>query len=104
MSIKWIGPYPPVPSRRPSEEGTPSDGHEARQRDGPSTKKERAKFRNCLTRWAENWGADLLMIWGAGCLSAGVGWIYPPAGLIAVGAFLIAGGVLWARGKGGDGP
>ena len=47
------------------------------------------------------WGADLLLMTGAVLVSAGVGWIFPPAGLIAAGVLLIAGGVLWARG--GDG-
>lgn len=62
---------------------------------------DRPRFRDCLARWAGCWGADLLLVWGAGCVSAGVGWIYPPAGLIAAGILLIVGGVLAARG--GDG-
>ena len=53
-----------------------------------------------LTGWLSRWGADLLLVWGAGCVSAGVGWIYPPAGLIVAGALLIAGGVLCAKGGG----
>lgn len=47
-----------------------------------------------------DWGADLLMTFGGVLISAGVGWIYPPAGLIAAGTLLIAGGVLWAKGGG----
>lgn len=86
---KWTGPYPPMPSRRPPEEGSPRE-----------ERRNRPKLRARLARWAGRWGADLLLIWGAGCVSAGVGWIYPPAGLIAAGALLIAGGILWA--KGGD--
>ena len=54
-----------------------------------------------LADWLRRWGADVLLAAGAGCISAGVGWIYPPAGAIAAGVLLIAGGVLWA--KGGDG-
>lgn len=95
MQIKWLGEYPPVPSRRPPEERVPENKHEVRPRDRP-------KLRDCLVRWAGKWGADLLLVLGSVCVSAGVGWSYPPAGLIAAGAFLIAGGVLWARG--GDGP
>lgn len=101
MDIKWIGPYPAVPSRRRSEKGMPKDGQDTGQRAGPP-KKERAKFRDRLAGWAGRWGADLLLVWGAGCVAAGVGWIFPPAGLIAAGVLLIIGGVLWARG--GDGP
>lgn len=66
-------------------------GQEGKQRDRPG-----------LARWLRRWGADLLLVWGAGCVCAGVGWVYPPAGLIAAGVLLIAGGVLWARG--GDEP
>lgn len=62
----------------------------------------RPRLRDRLAGWLGRWGADILLVWGAGCVAAGVGWIYPPAGLIAAGALLIAGGVLWARG--GDGP
>ena len=50
--------------------------------------------------WGRLWGVDLMLVCGAGCVSAGIGWIYPPAGLIAAGVLLIAGGVLWARGGG----
>ncbi len=69
-------------------------GQEGKQRDRPG-------LGTRLADWLQHWGADLLFLWGAGCVSAGVGWIYPPAGLIAAGVLLIAGGVLWARG--GDG-
>ena len=65
-------------------------------------KKQRPRLRERLTGWLGRWGADLLLVWGAGCAAAGAGWIYPPAGLIAAGVFLILGGVHWARG--GDEP
>lgn len=67
--------------------------HNGKQRDRP-------KLRERLRHWLKLWGADVLLVCGAGCFSAGVGWIYPPAGLIAAGVSLIAGGVLWARGGG----
>ena len=51
--------------------------------------------------WLSRWGVDLLLTAGSALVSAGAGWIYPPAGLIAAGGLLIAGGVLWAKG-GGD--
>lgn len=104
MRVKWIGPYPPVPSRKLSEDGTSRDEHESSPQERSDPKKERTNIRNRLSRWADNWGADLLLMLGAGCVSAGAGWIYPPAGLIAGGVLLIAGGVLWSRGKGDDGP
>ena len=47
------------------------------------------------------WGAYLLLALGSVLVSVGVGWVYPPAGLVAAGVLLIAGGVLWARGGGG---
>ena len=80
-------PYPPMPRKR-SKKG--------------EKKEEKAPSRSRFSCWADRWGADLLLVLGAGCLCAGVGWIFPPAGLIAAGALLIVGGVLWA--KGGDGP
>ena len=82
-------------------------GHNGKQRDRPvpgGEKTARMKFRARLACWASKWGVDLLLVLGAGCVSAGVGWIYPPAGLIAAGVLLIAGGVLLAKGKGGDDP
>lgn len=98
MSIKWTKPYPPFPSRRPSEESTPKDKHE----DGCSAEPDDLLWpREWMARWLSRWGADLLLTAGAALVSVGVGWIYPPAGLIAAGALLIAGGVLWAKG-GGD--
>ncbi len=69
-------------------------GQEGNQRDRP-------RLRDRLAAWFRRWGVDLLLVLGAGCVSAGVGWMYPPAGLITAGVLLIAGGVLWARG--GDG-
>ncbi len=75
-----------------------NDGHSGRQRDRPAVKK------RPLLEWLcwllDCWGADLLMVVGAGCVSAGAGLIYLPAGIIAAGALLIVGGVLWARGGG----
>lgn len=68
------------------------DGHSGNQRDRP-------RLRDRAAGWLRRWGADLLLVWGAGCVSAGVGWIYPPAGLIAAGVLLIAGGILWAKGE-----
>lgn len=68
-------------------------GQEGNPRDRPGT-------RERLARFANRWGADLLMTFGGVLLSAGVGWIYPPAGLITAGVLLIVGGVLWARGGG----
>ena len=65
--------------------------HNAKQRDRP-------RLRERLWSWARLWGVDALLVCGAGCISAGAGWIYPPAGLITAGGLLIAGGVLWARG------
>ena len=69
-------------------------GQDGKQRDRP-------RFRARLWNWLQRWGADILLVWGAGCVCAGVGWLCPPAGLIAAGALLIAGGVLWAKGGGG---
>lgn len=82
----------------------------SRQRDRPRTAEGRrdsrlAKpndVRGQLTVWLGEWGADLLLVLGAGCICTGAAWIYPPAGAIAAGIALIAGGVLWARG--GDEP
>lgn len=68
-------------------------GRSDEQRDRPSA-------RERLAGWLIHWGADALLAAGAVLVSAGVGWIYPPAGLIAAGALLIAGGILWARGGG----
>lgn len=70
-------------------------GHSGKQRDRP-------RLRDQVADWSRKWGADLLLVWGAGCISAGAWWIYPPAGAITAGVLLIVGGVLWA--KGGDGP
>lgn len=84
--------------------------HSGRQRDRPGKIKGRRGNRSAKTNdvpgrlagWLGRWGADLLLVLGAGCICAGAAWIYPPAGPITAGALLIAGGVLWARG--GDGP
>ena len=68
--------------------------HNAKQRDRPG-------LHVRVSLWGRLWGVDLMLVCGAGCVSAGVGWIFPPAGLIAAGILLIAGGVLWARGGAG---
>lgn len=65
------------------------------QRDRPSA-------RERLGQWWKRWCSDVLLIFGAAGITAGVGSIYFPAGLIAGGGFLIAAGVLTALG-GGDG-
>lgn len=101
MTIRWEGPYPPVPPRRLAKASEAEEGN-AGKRNAPGHRGSGAEFRRRLARWAGCWGPDLLLVWGAGSVCAGVGWIYPPAGLIAAGVMLIAGGVLWA--KGGDGP
>lgn len=66
---------------------------ETKLRDRPGTREK-------LAGWLGRCGADLMMTVGAVLISAGVGWIYPPAGLIAAGVQMTAGGVLWARGGG----
>lgn len=66
---------------------------ETKPRDRPGTREK-------LAGWLGRWGVDLMLTIGAMLISAGVGWIYPPAGLIAAGGQMIAGGVLWARGGG----
>lgn len=53
-----------------------------------------------LARWLGKWGVDLMLTVGVILISAGVWWIYMPAGLIAAGVQMIAGGVLLARGGG----
>ena len=45
---------------------------------------------------------ELLLITAGLLVAAGVWMIYPPAGLIAAGVFLLAGAVLSALGGGGD--
>lgn len=94
MNIKWTGPYPPMPSPVGTKDMAKGE------RDGPLPEKKRIRVR--LAGWLGRWGADLLMTFGGVLISAGVGWVYPPAGLISAGALLIAGGVLAA--KGGDSP
>lgn len=68
-------------------------GQTGNLRDRPGT-------RERLAEWLGRWGADLLLTAGAVLISAGAGWVYPPAGLITAGTLLIAGGVLWAKGGG----
>ena len=70
-------------------------------RNGPSVKKEKMRVRVRLAGWLGRWGADLLLALGSVLVSVGAGWVYPPAGLVAAGVLLFAGGVLWARGGGG---
>lgn len=62
--------------------------------------RDRPGIRARLAGWLGRWGVDLMLTFGAVLISAGVGWIHPPAGLITAGVLLIAGGVLWARGGG----
>ena len=79
MSIKWMKPYPPMPSRA----GTKDMAKGARDEE------KRMRVRARLAEWLGRWGADLLLTLGGVLVSAGVGWIYPPAGLITAGALLI---------------
>jgi hypothetical protein len=41
-------------------------------------------------------GPDALIVTGAAVISAGVGMIYPPAGVIVAGLFTLAAGLMWA--------
>ena len=40
---------------------------------------------------------DLFGIAGALCIAGGIGWIYPPAGVIAGGILMLTGALLYAR-------
>lgn len=51
------------------------------------------------TRLVEGWLPDLLMVCGAGAVAYGAGLVYPPAGFIVGGLFLLAAGWLTARGS-----
>lgn len=62
--------------------------------------RERPGMRARLAEWLSRWGVDLMLTLGAILISVGVGWICPPAGLIAAGGQMVAGGVLLARGGG----
>ena len=62
--------------------------------------RDRPRLRNRLAAWFRRWGSDLLLSLGALLLSVGMGCVYFPAGLIAAGMLLIAGGVLAAKGDG----
>lgn len=42
---------------------------------------------------------DVLMVTGAGAVSYGIGMVYPPAGCVAAGIFLLVAGWLSAKGK-----
>lgn len=57
--------------------------------------------RKQVPRWLDLWAVDILLTAGVTLVSVGAAMIYPPAGVIAVGVFLIIGGVLLARGGGG---
>lgn len=46
-----------------------------------------------------DWGPDGLMVAGAVAVSGGIGLVYPPAGVIVSGLFLLAAGWLLARGR-----
>ena len=54
------------------------------------------QLRNGLARY----GAELMLLIGAGAVSAGAGMIYDPLGLIVGGGFAIAGAVLSILGGG----
>ena len=56
-----------------------------------------------VMQFLQDWGADMMLILGAGMVALGAGLIYGPAGWIAGGALMIAGGVILARGERGDG-
>lgn len=47
---------------------------------------------------AAGWLPDVLMVAGAGAVSAGAGMVYVPAGYIVGGALAVVGGVVLARG------
>jgi hypothetical protein len=57
--------------------------------------KERAK---ALLGALTGWMPDAMMVAGAGSISYGAGLVYPPAGWIIIGAFVLAAGWMLARG------
>ncbi len=69
-----------------------NSGQKGKARDAPL-------LRQRIATWLNRWGADVLLAAGALLASVGASWIYPPAGLIAGGVLLIAGGILWAKGE-----
>lgn len=48
---------------------------------------------------AAGWIPDGLMVCGAGAVAYGAGMVYPPAGFVVGGLFLLAAGWLTARGS-----
>ena len=42
---------------------------------------DRPRLRERLADWLRQWGADAMLAAGSLLVSAGVGWIFPPAGL-----------------------
>lgn len=56
-------------------------------------------MKNLLKNLRENL-PTVLMTLGAAAVSAGIGWVLPPAGVITGGCFLIAAGWLLIRGGG----
>nr|DAH67851.1 MAG TPA: Protein of unknown function (DUF1056) [Caudoviricetes sp.] len=56
-------------------------------------------MKNVLKNLRENL-PTVLMTMGAAAVSAGIGWVLPPAGVITGGCFLIAAGWLLIRGGG----